>query len=146
MRSRRTSRTSPGPAYIVGTVRITDPERFAAYGQAIRGLSAEFGGESVVAGAVSAVLEGESPVDEGVVVALAFSTAPAALSLAASAILARWDVATVSDGRAAAGRKPNAPGRSPTLLGAIRAERSDVFLVVPSIEPSPPDTDYPLVG
>jgi uncharacterized protein (DUF1330 family) len=56
------------PAYIVGTVRISDPERFAAYGAAIRGLSAEFGGEPVVGGAVSRVFEGDSPVGERVVV------------------------------------------------------------------------------
>jgi uncharacterized protein (DUF1330 family) len=56
------------PAYLVGTVRITDPERFAAYAAGIRGLSAEFGGESVVAGPVSQTFEGDSPVGERVVV------------------------------------------------------------------------------
>ena len=56
------------PAYLVGTVRIHDAEKFAQYGAAIRGLSAEFGGESVVAGPVSAVFEGNSPIGERVVV------------------------------------------------------------------------------
>ncbi len=55
-------------AYLVGTVRIKDPERFAAYSAAIRGLSAEFGGEPLVGGAVSAVFEGDSPIGERVVV------------------------------------------------------------------------------
>jgi uncharacterized protein (DUF1330 family) len=54
--------------YVVGTVTITDPERFAAYGNAIKGLSAEFGGEPVLAGAASAVVEGDSPIGERVVV------------------------------------------------------------------------------
>jgi uncharacterized protein (DUF1330 family) len=56
------------PAYLVGTVRISDPERFAAYGAAIKGLSAEFGGEPVLGGAVAKVFEGDSPVGERVVV------------------------------------------------------------------------------
>jgi uncharacterized protein (DUF1330 family) len=56
------------PAYIVATVRITDQRRFGDYAAAIRGLSAEFGGEAVVAGPVDAVLEGESPGGERVVV------------------------------------------------------------------------------
>jgi uncharacterized protein (DUF1330 family) len=55
-------------AYLVGTVRISDPERFAAYGAAIKGLSAKFGGEPVAAGPVSVVFEGDSPVGERVVV------------------------------------------------------------------------------
>lgn len=55
-------------AYLVGTVRISDPERFNAYSAAIKGLSGEFGGEPVVGGAVSTVFEGESPVGERVVV------------------------------------------------------------------------------
>jgi uncharacterized protein (DUF1330 family) len=56
------------PAYIVATVRISDPVKFAAYGAAIAGLSAEFGGERVCGGPVSEVLEGDSPVGERVVV------------------------------------------------------------------------------
>jgi uncharacterized protein (DUF1330 family) len=55
-------------AYIVATVRISDPEKFAAYGAAIAGLSAAFGGERVCGGAVTEVLEGSSPIGERVVV------------------------------------------------------------------------------
>ena len=39
-------------AYIVATVTITDPVRFAEYGKAIVGLSEKFGGEAVVKGPV----------------------------------------------------------------------------------------------
>jgi uncharacterized protein (DUF1330 family) len=56
------------PAYLVGTVTITDTDRFSTYSAAIRGLSAKFGGESVVAGQVSDVLEGETDHAERVVV------------------------------------------------------------------------------
>lgn len=55
-------------AYIVATVRITDPERFAAYGKGIAGLSERFGGEALVRGTVSALLEGEGETGERVVV------------------------------------------------------------------------------
>ena len=55
-------------AYIVATVRITDPERFASYGKAIAGLSERFGGEALVKGAVSEMLEGEGVIGERVVV------------------------------------------------------------------------------
>jgi uncharacterized protein (DUF1330 family) len=55
-------------AYIVATVRISDPLKFAAYGAAIAGLSTAFGGERVCGGAVTEVLEGGSPVGERVVV------------------------------------------------------------------------------
>lgn len=55
-------------AYIVATVRITDPVRFADYGKAIAGLSERFGGESVVKGPVVELLEGEGEVGERVVV------------------------------------------------------------------------------
>lgn len=55
-------------AYIVATVSIEDPERFAAYGKAIAGLSESFGGERVVAGPVAEILEGEGRVGERVVV------------------------------------------------------------------------------
>lgn len=55
-------------AYIVATVRITDPDRFALYGRGIAGLSERFGGETVVRGAVSQVLEGVGEVGERVVV------------------------------------------------------------------------------
>src|SRR3546814_11896517 len=55
-------------AYIVATVRISDPEKFALYGKAIAGLSERFGGVPVVKGPVAEVLEGGSPVGERVVV------------------------------------------------------------------------------
>jgi uncharacterized protein (DUF1330 family) len=55
-------------AFIVATVRISDPAKFAQYGAAIAGLSERFGGEAVVKGAVSEVLEGKGAVGERVVV------------------------------------------------------------------------------
>jgi uncharacterized protein (DUF1330 family) len=71
-------------AYIVATVRITQPDRFAAYGKAIAGLSESFGGTSVVRGAVAEVLEGQSPVGERVVVTR-FEDAQAARNYVTSA-------------------------------------------------------------
>jgi uncharacterized protein (DUF1330 family) len=55
-------------AYIVATVRITDAEGFGLYAKGIAGLAERFGGESIVKGAVSEVLEGDSIVGERVVV------------------------------------------------------------------------------
>lgn len=55
-------------AFIVATVRISDPERFALYAKGIAGLSEEYGGVPVVKGPVAEVLEGGSPVGERVVV------------------------------------------------------------------------------
>lgn len=55
-------------AYIVATVRITDPVRFADYGKAIAGLSERFGGVAVVKGPVVALLEGDGEIGERVVV------------------------------------------------------------------------------
>jgi uncharacterized protein (DUF1330 family) len=55
-------------AYIVATVRISDPVKFAEYGKAIVGLSEKFGGGSVIKGAVTEVLEGNGLVGERVVV------------------------------------------------------------------------------
>ncbi len=56
------------PAYIVATVRISDPERFRLYAKGIAGLSERFGGEAVVRGAVSEIVEGDGVVGERVVV------------------------------------------------------------------------------
>lgn len=56
------------PAYVVATVTIPDPERFAAYGAAIQGLAEEFGGESIVKGMVTEVLEGDVDPQERIVV------------------------------------------------------------------------------
>lgn len=56
-------------AYIVATVRITDPEKFGLYAKGIAGLSEQFGGESLVRGAVAEMLEGDpSAVGERVIV------------------------------------------------------------------------------
>jgi uncharacterized protein (DUF1330 family) len=55
-------------AYIVATVRILDPVRFAEYGKAIAGLSEQHGGQAVVKGPVAEVLEGEGLVGERIVV------------------------------------------------------------------------------
>lgn len=71
------------PAYIVSTVRITDPERFKAYAQAIAGLAEEHGGRYLVRGPVTEVLEGDSPSDERIVV-LEFPDADAARSYVSS--------------------------------------------------------------
>ena len=70
--------------YIVATVRITDPDRFAAYGAAIAGLSERFGGEPILRGSVIAVLEGDGPAGERVVVTR-FPDAVAARDYIASA-------------------------------------------------------------
>ena len=55
-------------AYLVATVRISDPVRFAGYAKAIAGLSERFGGEYIVRGKVAEVLEGDTDPDERVVV------------------------------------------------------------------------------
>ena len=55
-------------AFIIATVQVTDPEAFSAYGKANAGLSEKFGGEYLVRGVVSEVLEGNSTIGERVVV------------------------------------------------------------------------------
>jgi uncharacterized protein (DUF1330 family) len=55
-------------AYLIATVRISNPERFVEYAKAIAGLSERFGGEYIVRGKVSEVLEGDSDPDERVVI------------------------------------------------------------------------------
>ena len=70
--------------YIVATVRITDPERFAAYGKAVAGLAERFGAQSVLKGAVTEVLEGAGAVGERVVVSR-FESADQARAYIASA-------------------------------------------------------------
>ena len=63
------SKLSPNmPAYIVATVTITDPDRFAVYARGIAGLNEKYGGEPIVKGAVTEVLEGDSKPGERVVV------------------------------------------------------------------------------
>lgn len=56
------------PAYIVATVTITDPERFALYARGIAGLSERHGGRPLVKGVVAEMLEGEARAGERVVV------------------------------------------------------------------------------
>jgi uncharacterized protein (DUF1330 family) len=55
-------------AYLVATVRISDPAKFADYAKAIAGLSERFGGDYLVRGKVSEVLEGDTDPDERVVI------------------------------------------------------------------------------
>lgn len=55
-------------AFIIATVRITDHDRFADYARGIAGLSERYGGEAVVKGPVSEILEGDGHIGERVVV------------------------------------------------------------------------------
>jgi uncharacterized protein (DUF1330 family) len=55
-------------AYLVATVRITDPDKFGEYTKAIAGLSEKHGGEYVVRGKITEVLEGDIDPDERVIV------------------------------------------------------------------------------
>jgi uncharacterized protein (DUF1330 family) len=55
-------------AYIVATVRISDPTRFALYVKGIAGLSDRHGGEALVRGPVIEVLEGDGVIGERVIV------------------------------------------------------------------------------
>jgi uncharacterized protein (DUF1330 family) len=70
-------------AYIVATVTIDDAEKFGAYVKAIAGLSEQHGGEYLVRGKVSEVLEGDIDPEERVVVSR-FPTEEAALAYAKS--------------------------------------------------------------
>jgi len=72
------------PAYLVATVRVSDPARFAEYAKAIAGLSERFGGDYVVRGTVTEVLEGAVDPAERVVV-LRFPDAAAARAYITSA-------------------------------------------------------------
>lgn len=56
------------PAYLVATVRITDPAQFALYAKAVAGLAERYGGEMIVRGPVTEVLEGDATPGERVVV------------------------------------------------------------------------------
>lgn len=71
-------------AYIVSTITITDPVRFGEYVKAIAGLSERHGGEYIVRGKVSEVLEGDVNPDERVVVSR-FPSAEAARGYTGSA-------------------------------------------------------------
>lgn len=70
-------------AYIVATVRITDPGKFGQYVKAIAGLSERHGGEYIVRGPIAEVLEGDVDPGERVVVSR-FPTAEAARAYAKS--------------------------------------------------------------
>lgn len=56
------------PAYIVATVAIIDPARFADYAKAIAGLGERYGADYLLRGAVSEVFEGDAQIGERVVV------------------------------------------------------------------------------
>ena len=71
-------------AYLVATVRISDPVRYAAYTSGIVGLAEKHGGEPVVKGLVEEILEGEVSAGERVVVTR-FPNAEAVRSYIASA-------------------------------------------------------------
>jgi uncharacterized protein (DUF1330 family) len=68
-------------AYIIATVNITDPVKFSAYSKAIAGLSEKHGGEYIVRGKITQVLEGNIDPDERVVVSR-FPSEKAALAYA----------------------------------------------------------------
>ena len=75
-------------AYLVATVRISDPAQFAQYGKAIAGLSERFGGQYLVRGKVAEVLEGGSDPNERVVVSRFPDAADARAYLASPEYLA----------------------------------------------------------
>lgn len=54
--------------YLIATVLVVDGVPFAAYSKAVAGLSEAFGGETVVKGPVTEVLEGAVPDGQRVVV------------------------------------------------------------------------------
>jgi uncharacterized protein (DUF1330 family) len=54
--------------YLIATVDITDPASFGEYVKGIEGLSASFGGEVMVRGQASEVLEGDMPTGLRVIV------------------------------------------------------------------------------
>ena len=87
-------------AYLVATVRISDPVRYAAYTSGIVGLAEKHGGESVVKGLVEEILEGEVPAGERVVVTR-FPDAEAVRSY----------IASEQYGRRGSGRQPSPPDR-----------------------------------
>ena len=57
------------PAYMFVRVKVTDPERFAAYGKAVAQLIPQFGGKYLARGKVAAVLEGDFDTSEGTLIA-----------------------------------------------------------------------------
>lgn len=55
-------------AYLIATVAIGDPEKFKAYADAIAGLAETYGGDYIVRGPLTDVLEGAAAAGERVVV------------------------------------------------------------------------------
>jgi uncharacterized protein (DUF1330 family) len=55
-------------AYIIGTVTVSDPDRYADYTRHIAGLSEAHGGETIVKGMVKEVVEGDAPQGERMVI------------------------------------------------------------------------------
>jgi uncharacterized protein (DUF1330 family) len=55
-------------AFILTSVTIADAEAFATYRAAVAEVNAKLGGDMVVRGAVRAVLEGEAPIGDVIVV------------------------------------------------------------------------------
>ncbi|HWU03844.1 MAG TPA: DUF1330 domain-containing protein [Novosphingobium sp.] len=64
-------------AYIIATVRVADPVKIGAYAKAVAGIAETFGGEYLVRGRVSEVLEGDLEAGE-VIVVLRFPDAESA--------------------------------------------------------------------
>ena len=56
------------PAFIVATVSISNMDAFKEYSKTIVGVSEKYGGESIVKGMVTEMLEGSAPEDQRVVV------------------------------------------------------------------------------
>lgn len=56
------------PAFIVATVSISDMTAFKEYSKTIEGVSEKYGGESIVKGSITEMLEGSAPENQRVVV------------------------------------------------------------------------------
>ena len=56
------------PAFIVATVSISDMTAFKEYSKTIEGVSEKYGGEGIVKGSITEMLEGSAPEDQRVVV------------------------------------------------------------------------------
>lgn len=73
------------PAFIVATVRITEPETFGRYARAIDGLAERHDGRYIIRRPVTAMLEGEGMTGERVV-AIEFPDVAAARGFDDSAV------------------------------------------------------------
>jgi uncharacterized protein (DUF1330 family) len=88
------------PAFIIASVRVEDSVKFQAYASGINGLAEQFGGEYVVRGPVTEMLEGPAVAGERIVI-LRFPDAASARAYIASptyqtATAHRLDAAHVS--------------------------------------------------